>query len=206
MTAPTLEQLVIDYLTRLEQAASTLPPGDREDLIQGIREHIDTAKETGTASDEAGMRTLLDRLGEPEAIVASARDDHDPASNRQPGALVERLIGRASPWGGLEIAAVILLGIGAFVLPILGPLVGLILLWSSPQWTRPQKGIGTAITVVPTLLGAALPGLLLLVVDLVVPKAATGIFTLLAFSAIGPVLAAAYLALALRKADKPLVP
>jgi len=56
----------------------------------------------------------------------------------------------------LEIATVILLGLGAVVIPILGPLVGLILLWSSSQWTRRQKRIGTAITVLPTLLGVLL--------------------------------------------------
>lgn len=156
MTAPLIEQLVVDYIARLERAASTLPPGDRADLIEEIREHIDTAKEAGAVSDEAGMRTLLDRLGEPEAIVASARDDTAPRPDRQLSAFVESPIGPASPWGGLEIATVILLGLGAVVIPILGPLVGLILLWSSSQWTRRQKRIGTAITVLPTLLGVLL--------------------------------------------------
>ena len=70
MTARYGEQLVVDYLARLERAAAMLAPGDRADLIEGIREHIDTAQATGTVSDEAGMRTLLDRLGEPEARVA----------------------------------------------------------------------------------------------------------------------------------------
>ena len=156
MTAPLIEQLVVDYIARLELAASTLPPGDRADLIEEIRQHIDTAKEAGAVSDEAGMRTLLDRLGEPEAIVASARDDGAPRPDRQLSAFVESPVGPASPWGGLEIAAVILLGLGAVVIPILGPLVGLILLWSSSQWTRRQKRIGTAITVLPTLLGVLL--------------------------------------------------
>jgi uncharacterized membrane protein len=162
MTAPPIEQLVVDYIARLERAASTLPPGERADLIQEIREHIDTAMEGGTVSDEAGMRTLLDRLGEPEAIVASARDDGTPRPDRQPGVFVEGPAERRSPWGALEIATVILLGVGAVVIPILGPLVGLILLWSSSQWTRRQKRIGTAITVLPTLLGVILPVLYLL--------------------------------------------
>jgi|GEM_PF-1707000 len=70
MIVPSVEQLVADYILRLERAASTLPPRDRADLIEKVRKLIDTAKEAGTPSDEAGMRTLLDRLGEPEAIVA----------------------------------------------------------------------------------------------------------------------------------------
>jgi len=156
MTAPAIDQLVMDYIARLEMAASTLPPGERADLIEEIREHIDTATVAGAVSDEAGMRTLLDRLGEPEDIVASARDDTAPRSDRQLSAFVESLSGPASRWGGLEIATVILLGVGAVVIPILGPLVGLILLWSSSQWTRRQKWTGTAITVLPTLLGVVL--------------------------------------------------
>jgi len=71
VTVPPTEQLVVDYIRRLERAASTLPPDARADLIEKIREHIDTAKEAGTVSDEAGKRTLPDRLGQPEAVVAS---------------------------------------------------------------------------------------------------------------------------------------
>ncbi|MEO8556539.1 MAG: hypothetical protein ABI474_07690 [Actinomycetota bacterium] len=152
MTAPPIEQLVVDYLARLERAASTLPPGERADLIEGIREHIDTARVAGGVSDQAGMRTLLDRLGEPEAIVASAQDDAGPRPDRQPGVLIGSPTGPTSPWGGLEIATVILLGVGAFVIPFIGPLVGLILLWSSARWTRGQKWIGTSIAVLPALL------------------------------------------------------
>ena len=65
----------------------------------------------GGVSDQAGMRTLLDRLGEPEAIVASAQDDGAPRLDRQPGVLIGSPIGRTSPWGGQEIATVILLGV-----------------------------------------------------------------------------------------------
>ena len=69
MTVPPIEQLVVDYILRLERAARTLPPEARADLFEKIREQIDTAKESGTVS--AGRRTLPDRLGQPEAIVAS---------------------------------------------------------------------------------------------------------------------------------------
>jgi len=162
MTTPPIEQLVVDYLARLDRAASTLPSGERADLVQEIREHIDTAMEGGTVSDEAGMHTLLDRLGEPEVIVASARGRRHPKARAATGCL-RRRPGRAGlALGGLEIATVILLGVGAVVIPILGPLVGLILLWSSSQWTRRQKRIGTAITVLPTLLGVVLLFLYLL--------------------------------------------
>jgi uncharacterized membrane protein len=165
MTVPHAEHLVVDYLARLERAAGMLPPGDRADLIDGIREHIDTALATGTVSDEAGMRTLLDRLGEPEAIAASARENNDPGPDLHVGAPTESPSSRTGPtssWGGLEIAVVLLLGVGAFVVPVIGPLVGLILLQSSTQWTPRQKRIGTAIAVLPVLLGVAVVVLFLL--------------------------------------------
>jgi hypothetical protein len=71
--------------------------------------------------------------------LASARDDTAPRPDRQLSAFVESPVGPASPWGGLEIATVILLGLEAVVIPILGPLVGLILLWSSSQMDSPAE-------------------------------------------------------------------
>ncbi|TMM20809.1 MAG: hypothetical protein E6F95_12965 [Actinobacteria bacterium] len=44
-----------------------------------------------------------------------------------------------------EIAAVILLLIGGIVIPVLGWIIGLLLLWSSPVWTSRDKLIGSLI-------------------------------------------------------------
>lgn len=54
-----------------------------------------------------------------------------------------------SPWTGLEIAAVVVLGVGAFVVPIVGPIVGLALAWSSPRWTDGEKTTATLVAVIP---------------------------------------------------------
>ncbi len=59
---------------------------------------------------------------------------------------------RAGRWGGLEIAAVALLGLGSFLLPGVGPLLGLVLVYLSAQWTTREKVIATAIAIVPSLL------------------------------------------------------
>ena len=50
-----------------------------------------------------------------------------------------------SPWGGLEVAAVVLLAAGAFVLPFIGPVVGLVLAWTSSAWTSTEKVVATAV-------------------------------------------------------------
>ena len=70
----TTDDLVADYLDRVGRASASLPPERREELVADLREHIAAARaelapETET---EAGVRTLLDRLGDPAAIVAEA--------------------------------------------------------------------------------------------------------------------------------------
>ena len=46
----TVDSLITDYLARLEQVASTLPPDRRAELLEGISDHIDAARAAGDAS------------------------------------------------------------------------------------------------------------------------------------------------------------
>ena len=144
------DNAIQDYLRRLERAAADLPGDRRQDLLMGIREHIAAARAAGEASDEAEVRTLLDRLGDPQDIVAAACED-----------------GRVTGGGGprragitLELAAVLMLTAGSFV-PVVGWLVGVVLLWTSRLWRLREKVLGTL--VVPLgpggvlLLGGLLP-------------------------------------------------
>lgn len=80
---------------------------------------------------------MLDDLGDPEEVVAAAAP---PSSSGRTGLH--------------EIATVLFLLGGAFVIPAVGWLVGVVLLWSSPPWTRGQKWLGTL--VVPGGLAAPL--------------------------------------------------
>src|SRR5206468_1092461 len=74
------DALVEDYLRRLERAAYALPPERRAELLLEIRGHISEARDTAAApADEAWTRTLLDRLGTPEEIVAAAELTLDPS-------------------------------------------------------------------------------------------------------------------------------
>lgn len=131
MTMP----LVADYLDRLDAAADRLPPDQRAELVEGIREHLDSALAGVDPADEAQVRAALDRLGAPEEIVAAAVEVEPRRSQttqpRRPGL------------GVGEVFAVILLPIGAFILPILGWFIGVVLLWVSDRWTTRDKLIGT---------------------------------------------------------------
>jgi hypothetical protein len=154
MTAGAADPLVTDYLTRLSAAAAALPPDRRAELMAEISEHIDAARAAGAPGDEAALRTVLDRLGEPTEIVAAAAADlPPPPAPPMAFPLPPRRAGL-----GLETAAVILLTLGSFI-PVLGWLVGAVLLWCSPRWRPGEKLLGTL--VVP---GG--PGVLLLLAGL----------------------------------------
>lgn len=140
------EALVHDYLARLDAAAGSLPPSRRADLTGEVRQHIEIALAEAGGRDEVTVRNVLDRLGPPDEIVDAERgaDGTPPMTTALPGV--------HSGWGGTEIAAILLLTLGAVFLPIIGPLLGLVFVWASTQWTSRQKLIGTAIVVVLAIL------------------------------------------------------
>ena len=71
------DRIVDEWLSALEQAAAAvLPPDRRRELLADLREHIAVARAELQPETEVGVRTILDRLGDPDVIVAEARDDH----------------------------------------------------------------------------------------------------------------------------------
>lgn len=148
------DDLFARYLDAVARAAADLPSERREELLSEIREHLGSAERAGDAGDEAAARTVLDRLGEPEEIAAAARDE---AGLHQPGDVREW----RQPGRGHETAAVLMLTVGS-LLPVLGWLVGVALLWTSQRWRTREKVLGTLI--VPggpgliLIAGAMVPG------------------------------------------------
>lgn len=140
------EALVNDYIGRLNAAAAALPASRRAELAGEMRQHIEMALTEAGARDEVTVRNVLDRLGPPDEIVEAERQ----VDGRPPGwtlAPVQASAVASSPWGAVEIAAVLLLTVGAVFLPIIGPLLGLVFVWMSVQWTAQQKTVATAIVV-----------------------------------------------------------
>jgi hypothetical protein len=144
------EALVNDYLGRLDAAAGSLPASRRAELAGEMRQHIEMALNEAGSRDEVTVRNVLDRLGPPDEIVDAERDpDGTPPgwTVSMPGSVAGH-----TGWGGTEIVAILLLTLGAIFLPIIGPLLGLIFVWASTQWTTGQKLIATAIVVVLAIL------------------------------------------------------
>lgn len=127
MTTETFHPLAADYLERLRRAGRDLPPGRRRELIAEIEGHLSEAIDPNASDAEA--LTVLDKLGEPAAIIAAERPDAD-----------ELPPGR----GTREWAAILLLLLGGFAL-VVGWFVGLVLLWTSRAWTTRDKWIGTLV-------------------------------------------------------------
>jgi len=148
---------VAAYLARLDAAAAVLPPGRREELITEIRGHLLDSLAAADRPDDAAVLDVLDRLGDPESIVAAEASETLQSSVSpavpagMPGVLRGPPPGYGLPvrqegrWGPLEIIAVGALTVGTFLLPIIGPVIGIVCAWFSTRWTRREKAIATVL-------------------------------------------------------------
>jgi hypothetical protein len=127
MTTNTLHPLAADYLERLRRAGRRLPPDRLRELLAEIEAHLSEAIDP--SAPDAQARTVIDKLGEPEAIIAAETPPPAELSGNR---------------GTKEWAAIILLLLGGFIFAV-GWFVGLILLWSSRAWTTRDKWIGTLV-------------------------------------------------------------
>ena len=127
MTTDTLHPLAAEYLQRLRRAGRGLPRGRLRELLAEIEGHLSEAIDP-SASDAQAL-TVLDKLGEPEAIIAAETPHPDELPDRR---------------GTREWAAIILLLFGGFIFGF-GWFAGLILLWSSRAWSTRDKWIGTLV-------------------------------------------------------------
>ena len=143
------EALVSEYLGRLETAAEPLPAARRGELIAEVQDHIETALNEAGTRDEVTARNVLERLGPPEEIVAAETGEGGPApAHTPPTPAPQVIVVERTGLGALEIAAILLLTLGAVFLPVLGPIIGIVLVWASSQWTTRQKWIATLIVLV----------------------------------------------------------
>jgi len=122
-----VDALILRYLQDLEGELRDLPANRRQELLDEVGEHIAAARAALDPETEAGVRTMLERLGDPADIAAEARERFG----------VQRPPARpATPW--LEVIAIVLL-----VIPFVGWVVGVVLVWLSRLWTTRDKLIGT---------------------------------------------------------------
>ena len=102
------------YLKELSAALAGTPRETRDEIIAGVREELE-----GLGEEDAAAR--IRELGDPAVIAAGARSE-EPVEPR---------------WRTVLVA--ILVGIGGFVVPLVGWGVGISVMTGSRAWTRRQK-------------------------------------------------------------------
>src|SRR4029450_1533108 len=109
---------------RLEEELADFPSTRRRELVQEVSAHIAEARASLENDDEASIRNLLDRIGDPADIAAEAAGT--PAAEAPPQPIAQE---RRS--GALDVVALVLILLGGVVVPVIGWLVGVVLLWVS---------------------------------------------------------------------------
>jgi len=129
----TSDKLVERYLKHLDVELDDLPRARRREIVDDISGHI--AERAGLqAETEADVRNILEGLGDPAEIATDARERFEVSPHPQSA--------RSEP-GWVEIGALIMLLVGGLVLPVIGWVIGVVLLWTSNAWNTRDKIIGT---------------------------------------------------------------
>lgn len=122
----TNQTLIDDYLTAVRAATRSLPASRQASIVDDLESHIEQA--LAPDAGEAEVRTVLERLGSPELIAAEA------------GA--KEVAG--GPARAKEVVGLILISVGSLI-PVIGWVVGIVLVWMSPVWSKTQKLMATLI-------------------------------------------------------------
>lgn len=118
--------LLDDYLKTLGQAARKLPAWQRQLFLDEVAGQIDADLAIGAGADLNRMRAVLTRLGDPDELVRAGVTVPDwPA--------------------GPELATVLVLLAGGVLVPVIGWLVGVTMLWASPRWRFADKLLATLV-------------------------------------------------------------
>jgi hypothetical protein len=117
------DRLIGRYLAQLNAALQGIDASRREELLAEVHGHIEQGRTGLDPDDAASVRTLLDRVGDPAAIAAEA--GAPPPGSRRWDAW--------APW--LIIFGPVASG--------LGWIAGMLILWTSPTWSRRDQLIAT---------------------------------------------------------------
>ena len=76
---PTTHPLVASYLEELDRLLAGIDPGDRAEVMAGVREHLDTALPGIDPISDDDVRAALAELGPPHAVADEAYAGRPPA-------------------------------------------------------------------------------------------------------------------------------
>jgi uncharacterized membrane protein len=130
------------YLRELDDALHGVDDAVRRDIVGGAREELQ-----GLEPEEARQRIAA--LGDP-VFVASEASESSPVTTA-----------RSVPAQGREgkdyaVTASVLVALGGILVPVLGWLAGLVMVWISSQWWRWEKVVASLVPIVVGALAFAL--------------------------------------------------
>lgn len=152
MTRIVADAMREEYLARLDDALRGLPHGTAVEIRAGISEELH-------GLDVGELSARIARLGEPTAI---AREAH--AEVRHGAGVVEPVFtapqekSSVTATRGFAIAAAITLSVGGFVVPVLGWVVGCVLVSLSSLWRTGEKIVAIIVPVVALAISAVVGG------------------------------------------------
>lgn len=119
------EPIVTDYLLELSDALADVPRSTRVEILAGVREELE-----GLGEDEAAER--IRSLGDPHFIAAGAREDVAAPSEAP------------EPQWRSTVAALLVM-VGGVVIPFIGWIAGIALMWTSRAWSTRVKLLATVL-------------------------------------------------------------
>ena len=138
MTKSSIPRVVRDYLAELDRELAGVPDEVREGIVAGIAEEL-------VGLDAAAATSRITTLGGPAFIAAEARAGAAPRSAGPRSTAVVLAPPRASAQRWYVVVTAALLYFGGLVVPLAGWVVGIMMLWASPLWTRNEKLIATIV-------------------------------------------------------------
>ena len=141
MTEKTSEE-VARYLRTLHEALHEIDRAVRRDIVNGAREELQ-----GLEPVEAEQRIAA--LGDPAFIAAEAK-----AASPRPAA---RPVPQPDREGtSYAVTASLLVALGGVIVPVLGWVAGLLMVWMSRQWWRWEKVVASLVVPAVGLMAVAL--------------------------------------------------
>lgn len=145
-------QVVRSYLRELETALSGVPPEVVTEIVAEIAEEL-------ASLDAATAAARIKELGDPTFIAAEVKAavDADPseaaASQAATVPPAHSLTRTGERW--YLVAASLLVALGGILIPVLGWIAGIVMVWLSPSWWVWEKWVGT---LAPFAIAAGLMG------------------------------------------------
>ncbi len=139
-------QVVGSYLRELETALAGVPATERRAILDGAAEEL-------SGLDAEAAAAHIEKLGDPEFIAAEARRESKTESSRTSQSAVDA--GADPRW--FIVLASLLVAFGGIVIPVIGWIEGIVMVWMSSTWRGWEKWVGTVTAGLLTLFAVLIP-------------------------------------------------